>query len=115
VEVTAVNSSPVANNDNSYTTRRNRTLTVAARGVLLNDVDVDTVPSRVTAVFLTQQQTGGTVVLNSNGGFTYTPSPGFTGTFTFTYKATNGTFTDSLGTIPMSPDSAAATVTITVN
>ncbi len=43
-------------------------------------------------------------MLNPDGSFTYTPDTGFNGSDSFTYHATDGTF-----------DSAAATVTITVN
>ena len=33
----------------------------------------------------------------------------------FTYKVANGTWTDSLGTVPMSADSAPVTDTIVIN
>jgi hypothetical protein len=118
VSVTAINSSPVANIDTGYNTRRNRALTVAAPGVLLNDVDVDSVPANVKAVFVSQQPdvaTAGTITLNPNGSFTYTPKNGFPGPFMFTYIANNGTWTDSLGTVPMSADSAQVTDTIIIN
>ena len=35
----------------------------------------------------------GTVSINSDGSFTYTPEPGFNGTDTFSYTATDGTTT----------------------
>ena len=107
----SVNSSPVANND-TFAGRKNRPNTVV---VLSNDVDVDTIPARLTPILVSQQATGGTVTLNANGTFTYVPTSGFSGPFVFTYKVTNGTFTDALGTVPMSPDSANATVTINLN
>jgi hypothetical protein len=59
--------------------------------------------------------TAGTITLNPNGSFTYTPKNGFPGPFMFTYKVTNGTWTDSLGTVPMSTDSASVTDTIVIN
>jgi hypothetical protein len=46
----------------------------------------------------------GTLVLNEDGSFTYTPDPGFIGKVNFTYKASDG-----------SSDSNIATVTITVD
>ena len=49
--------------------------------------------------------TNGTLVLNSDGSFTYTPNADFSGTDTFTYFANDGTANSNL----------AATVTITVN
>jgi VCBS repeat-containing protein len=46
----------------------------------------------------------GTLTLNTNGSFTYTPATNYTGTDSFTYKANDGI-----------TDSSVATVTITVN
>jgi uncharacterized delta-60 repeat protein len=99
VTIAPVNDAPVAAN-NSYGTTVNTLLTVAAPGVLANDADVD--GNALTAVLVTAP-TSGTVVLNANGSFTYTPAPNFTGSATFTYTAR-----DSLAT------SNAATVTITM-
>jgi len=59
----------------------------------------------------------GSLVLNPDGSFTYTPIKGFFGTITFTYKAKDGRMwplPPATGVYPMSPDSAPATVTITV-
>jgi hypothetical protein len=50
------------------------------------------------------------------GAFTYTPAAGFTGSDTFTYVATNGTWTD--GTTPMNAltgPTAPTPVTVTIN
>jgi hypothetical protein len=110
--ITSVNTSPVANND-TFAGRKNRPNTVA---VLSNDVDEDTVPARLTPILVSQQATGGTLTLNANGTFTYVPTSGFSGPFIFFYKVTNGTFTDALGTVPMSlQDSATVMVTINLN
>src|SRR5439155_319271 len=46
----------------------------------------------------------GSVALNANGSFTYTPAAGYTGADSFTYKANDGQL-----------DSNVATVTITVS
>jgi hypothetical protein len=70
-------------------------------GVLSNDTDVDSDP--LTAVLVTGP-TDGTLTLNNDGSFTYTPDADFYGTDTFTYKANDGTV-----------DGNIATVTITVN
>jgi VCBS repeat-containing protein len=48
--------------------------------------------------------TNGTLTLNANGSFAYTPNAGFSGTDTFIYKVSDG-----------AADSNTATVTITVN
>jgi VCBS repeat-containing protein len=58
---------------------------------------------QLTAIKLTNPQHG-TLNLNSNGSFVYTPTPGFTGNDSFTYKANDGAL-----------DSNVATVSITVN
>jgi hypothetical protein len=68
--------------------------------VLANDTDPDGDP--LTAVLVRGPATG-TVTLNPHGSFTYTPSAGFTGADTFTYRANDGT-----------ADSGVTTVTITV-
>ena len=95
----AVNDAPTANDD-AYTTDENTPLTVSAPGVLDNDSDVENDP--FTAV-LDDDVDHGTLTLNADGSFEYTPDPCFAGTDTFTYHATDG-----------SDDSNVATVTITV-
>ncbi len=94
------NQAPVAATD-TYTTSQGMPLTVAASGVLGNDTDADS--SMLTAI-LVSGPNNGMLTLNSDGSFTYTPSSGFNGTDTFTYKANDG-----------SADSNIVTVTITVN
>ncbi len=99
INIAAVNDAPVAVNDVG-STNEDVPLTIAAPGVLSNDSDVD---SPITAVLLSPPATG-TLNLNSNGGFTYTPAANANGVVTFTYRAYDGSLY-----------SAAATVTITVN
>ena len=94
-----VNVAPVAV-DNAYTVDEDGVLNVAARGVLANDTDFD--PSVLTAI-LVSEPANGTLTLNADGSFVYTPKPNFNGTDTFTYKANDGDL-----------DSNVATVTITV-
>lgn len=102
VNVTATNDPPVAVDD-GYTVAAAQALTVpAASGVLKNDTDVDSSAAALTASLLTNPQHG-SVTLNLDGGFTYTPAGGFAGTDSFTYRASDG-----------SAQSNAATVTITV-
>ena len=100
ITVTPVNDAPVAGND-SYTTLEDTALTVTAPGVLGNDSDVDGDP--ITAVIVANASHG-TVVLNANGSFTYTPNTNYNGTDTFTYQANDGL-----------ANSATATVTINVS
>ena len=103
VDVTAPvvpNNVPVANND-AYAVDQGQTLSVAGNGVLVNDSDADSDP--LTAV-LVAGPSNGTLTLNSNGSFNYTPGGSYSGIDTFTYRANDGI--DS---------SNVATVTITVN
>ncbi len=84
VQVNTVgNRPPVAQND-EYNTQQNTQLVVTAPGVLGNDNDPDGNP--ITAVLGTTV-THGTLSLNSNGGFTYTPANNFNGSDSFTYRA----------------------------
>jgi len=94
------NPAPTANAD-PYSTDEDASLTVAASGVLGNDSDPNGDP--LTAVKLSNPAHG-SVTLNSNGSFAYTPEPDFNGSDSFTYAANDGT-----------QSSSPATVTITVN
>ena len=92
------NHPPVAVND-SYSTLTNAALTVGAPGVLGNDTDAD--GNSLTALLVTGPANG-SLSLNTNGGFTYTPNAGFSGTNTFTYRATDGLATSSIATVTIS-------------
>jgi len=84
----------------AYGTGRNRTLTVAAPGVLAGAAAPDDRP--LTAMLL-GGPAHGALTLQPDGSFTYKPAGGFSGTDTFTYTAHDGRLT-----------SAPATVTLTV-
>tara|TARA_B100000678_G_scaffold291251_1_gene307160 strand:- start:809 stop:2044 length:1236 start_codon:yes stop_codon:yes gene_type:complete len=95
---TNVGSAPVAVND-AYTTNQDTTLTVnSVNGVLANDTPNG---GTVTSFDATSTQNG-TVNVNGNGSFTYTPPSSYVGPDTFTYTVTNNR------------GSSSATVTITV-
>jgi VCBS repeat-containing protein len=98
--INPVNDAPVAAGD-SYTLNEDTTLTVPAAGVLANDTDVD---SATLTAALVSGAAHGTVTLNANGSFTYTPNANFFGADSFTYKASDGAL-----------DSTATTVSLTVN
>ncbi|MCA9780009.1 MAG: cadherin-like domain-containing protein [Candidatus Eremiobacteraeota bacterium] len=86
--------------DDAYQTNQNTVLTVnAANGVLANDAPNG---GTVTAFDATSTQLG-TVNVNADGSFTYTPAANFTGADIFTYTVTN------------TAGSATCSVTITVN
>ena len=83
VTITAVNDAPAATGE-SYSTNYGVPLVVPTPGVLGNDTDRDS-PS-LTAQVVTGPAHG-TLVLNANGSFTYTPNAGFFGADEFTYAA----------------------------
>ena len=83
ITVNPVNDAPVALDD-SYSTNVNTALTVAPLGVLTNDSDAD---GDLFWAFPVSGPAHGTLVLNADGSFTYTPATDYTGTDSFTYKA----------------------------
>ena len=97
VNVTVVNTVPVANGD-SYTTPSGTGVNVSVLG---NDTDAN--GDTLTATRLTAPANG-TITLASNGTGTYVPSQGFSGTDSFTYRVSDG-----FG------GTATTTVTIVVN
>jgi VCBS repeat-containing protein len=97
ITVTPVSDAPVAA-ANTYTVQLNTTLAVAAPGVLGNDTDAD--GNTLTAV-LVATTSQGTLSLAANGSFTYTPSTDFTGTDTFTYRASDGTLQSGVTTVTL--------------
>jgi VCBS repeat-containing protein len=80
ITIAPVDDAPVARND-VYTLYAGTTLTVGAPGVLGNDFDID---SSLT-VEVTMPPARGSVALNPDGSFTYTPPPD-PGVYSFKYK-----------------------------
>ncbi|WP_162946654.1 Ig-like domain-containing protein [Chitinophaga barathri] len=80
--ITAVNDAPVAGPAN-YSGVEDSPLSVPAPGVLFNDTDPDGDP--LTASLVTPPASG-TLVLNADGSFVFTPAPDFNGTTSFTYR-----------------------------
>jgi len=97
--VNPTNDLPVAVGD-AYSVAAGTSLSEVIPGVLGNDSDID--GDALTAV-VTTPPSSGSLVLNADGSFSYTPNAGFSGTDSFTYQATDGAGT-----------SAAVTVTLTV-
>ena len=80
-----VGAAPTPVND-AYATPANTPLIVGSPGVLANDISNG--GGTMSAVLLTGARTGA-VALAPDGGFTYTPNPGFTGVDSFSYRADN--------------------------
>ncbi|MEP6639767.1 MAG: Ig-like domain-containing protein, partial [Chloroflexota bacterium] len=89
---------PTATAD-SFTALAGRTLNVAAPGVLLNDHDPE--GDTLTASVVTGVSHG-TLVLASNGAFSYTPAGGFHGGDGFSYRASDGTATSPTRVVTLS-------------
>jgi VCBS repeat-containing protein len=100
ITVNAVNDAPVASGD-SYSVNEDNALNIAAPGVLGNDTDVE---NHQLAAVLETAATHGSVTLNANGSFAYTPDEDYNGSDSFTYRADDGGLASN-----------AATVAITVN
>ena len=107
--VTATNTAPVATND-TYSTPKNTTLTLAAPGVLANDTDAD--GDSLTAAVVTSVSHG-TLTLNPNGSFSYVPTAGYVGPDSFTYQANDGTLNSNTATVSLTvtPTNAAPVAT----
>ncbi|RFM33077.1 Ig-like domain-containing protein, partial [Chitinophaga silvisoli] len=84
ITVTPVNDAPIATDD-AITINED---TQGTGNVLTNDTDPDSDP--LTASVITSPAHG-TIVLNANGTFTYTPNANFNGLDTVTYKACDNT------------------------
>jgi VCBS repeat-containing protein len=95
-----VNIAPVAKDD-KYSVNEDGVLSVAVPGVRANDTDKN---GDALTVSLVSDVLNGTLTLNANGSFTYTPDPDFNGKDVFTYQVSDGR-----GGVD------TATVTITVN
>jgi subtilisin-like proprotein convertase family protein len=97
VDVANVNDAPVAVDD-SYDVQQDMSLNVAASGLLGNDTDAD---GDSLSVSQHTQPTHGTVVVNPDGSFSYTPNPGFTGSDSFTYQISDGTADGNFATVSL--------------
>ena len=85
--------------DDAYELTVESPTAIPSPGVLANDSDID--GGNLQAVLVNPPAVG-TLDLNADGSFTFAFPPDFTGSVTFTYKASNGT-----------EESAPATVTLT--
>ncbi len=85
------NTAPVAKND-AVTTSEDKAVVIA---VLANDSDAD---GDKLAAAIASNPANGTVVLNADGTFTYTPKANFNGTDSFTYTVSDGKGGSATGT-----------------
>lgn len=101
-------SSPLAVPD-MYTCTGNIGINVpAAQGVKVNDFD-DDLPGTTLSCGACATANGGSVVLNNDGSFTYSPPAGFTGSDSFTYTITDG---NPVGAPVPTTDMTSVTITV---
>ena len=101
ITVTPLNDPPVANADSATVAEDDPT--GVTFDVLANDTDVDAGTTLSVSSFDGSTIADGTLTDNGGGSFTYLPDPGFNGSESFSYVASDG-----------SGGTATATVTITV-
>lgn len=98
IAVNPVNDAPVAQNDN-FTVNEDVQLT---GDVLANDSDVDGDTLQVTVL---QTTSNGSLALNANGQFTYTPNTNFYGQDSFTYQVQDPSGATNTATASITVDS----------
>src|SRR5205814_1171322 len=109
------NQAPTAVAD-AYSTAEDTALTVAAPGVLGNDSDPD---GDQLSAMLGSGPSHGTLALNADGSFAYSPAANVNRRDSFTYRASDGNLTSNLATVritvtatedtPMATDDAYST------
>lgn len=104
------NQPPVVVND-WYSTTANTPLSVPAPGVLGSDSDPE--GTALTAT-LASGPTHGSVALNANGSFTYTPASGYSGSDSFTYTASDGALSSTAATVSVTVNPAQQADTVTI-
>ena len=107
ITVNPVNDPPVARDD-AGSTDEDTSLRIAA---LANDTDVDRDP--LTALVI-DGPAHGTLTLNADGSFAYTPAPDYFGPDAFTYRANDGTAVSNLATVAITVRAVDDPATVTV-
>ncbi len=95
IDVTAVNDAPVGA-DFSFSVEEDMSLEIAAPGLLegATDIDGDTLTAAIA-----MGPTNGTVTINADGSFLYTPSANFFGSDSFTFVVSDGVTTSAEQTV----------------
>ena len=89
------NSAPIAADDRA-SVDAGSTIDDRAPGLLFNDVDPD---GDALVAMRDSGPANGTAIVRRDGSWTYTPAPGFVGTDTFTYVASDGLVTSEPATV----------------
>jgi hypothetical protein len=72
--------------DDSYAVTENSTLNVPATGLLGNDIDYDSGDALTVTTTPVVDVSNGSLTLNADGSFSYSPNPEYVGSDTFTYE-----------------------------
>jgi Bacterial Ig domain/Divergent InlB B-repeat domain len=102
------NRAPTAVSD-SYTINEDTTLTISAPGVLANDSDPD---GDALSAILVSGTSHGTLTLNADGSFVYTPASNYSGPDSFSYKVNDGSLDSSAVTVSLTITSAPLAVAV---
>ncbi|MGJ8643647.1 MAG: Ig-like domain-containing protein [Luteolibacter sp.] len=89
--------------EESYEATAGESLNIAANGVLANDTDLN--DDTLTAV-LVSGVSHGSLSLNADGSFSYTPALDYSGEDSFTYKANDGVFDSNIATVTLAVTAA---------
>ncbi len=92
VSIVNVNEAPVAVAESYLGTPSKKLTKISAEGVLANDLDFDGDPIKAVLV---SGPSNGTLLLNADGSFEFTPNGAFNGVATFRYFVTDGTLSSS--------------------
>jgi uncharacterized repeat protein (TIGR01451 family) len=120
ITVTNVNEPPVVTND-AYTTDEDTPLSIAAPGVLGNDLDPEVAPLTVQSASAVSAL-GATVALAADGSFSYDPrssatlqalGAGAQATDSFSYTAIDGGGATAGGSVTVTVDGAAVNLSLT--
>ena len=106
--IAVTNTAPIATDD-AYSMVQDRTLVVPAAGVLVNDSDPQGQPITVGAPRPLSGPSHGSLTLNADGSLSYTPVADYSGSDTFTYRATDGFLTSTTATVTITITSSAYT------
>ncbi len=93
------NEVPVAYDD-VYYLLQNDSISIAAPGILENDLDNDSGPDILSAVVMVNT-TNGTLDLHPSGSFVYTPNIGYLGNDSFTYRAFDGINNSNIASVDL--------------
>ena len=104
ITVDPVADAPVASPD-AFAALKDRTLNIAAPGVLGNDSDAD---GDALSAELASSPIHGDLTLAANGSFSYTPDAGYVGSDAFSYRASDGALTSAIRIVTLTVSAVPA-------